>query len=126
MKKHLVLLLLLLVPTFSFGQDDKYQSREEDEYNKNYKYKHFEPMTEVQIKLYKNDFFNFERIENFTPYNASLFMLTYLDFPISYQDSVLHTENNAWFENTPRFIGQINKHFILRYEKKRSDRGFCI
>ena len=125
MKQYITLLLLaLLVPAFSFGQDYKYQSREEDEYYKNYKYKHFEPMTEVQIKLYKNDFFNFERIENFTPYNDSLFMLPYLDFPISYQDSVLHTENNAWFENTPRFIGQINKRFILRYEKKGQIEAF--
>ena len=124
MKNYLTMLLLLLLPAFSFGQYYEYQSREEDEYNKNYKYKHFEPMTEVQIKLYKNDFFNFERIENFTPYNDSLFMLPYLDFPITYQDSVLHTENNAWFENTPRFIGQINKHFILRYEKKGQIEAF--
>ena len=124
MKNYLTMLLLLLLPAFSFGQYYEYQSREEDEYNKNYKYKHFEPMTEVQIKLYKNDFFNFERIENFTPYNDSLFMLPYLDFPITYQDSVLNTENNAWFENTPRFIGQINKHFILRYEKKGQIEAF--
>ena len=94
MKQYITLLLLaLLVPAFSFGQDYKYQSREEDEYNKNYKYKHFEPMTEDQVKHYKNEFFDFERIEGFTPYNDSLFMLPYVDPPISYQDSVLHPEN---------------------------------
>ncbi|MBR4561679.1 MAG: thrombospondin type 3 repeat-containing protein [Bacteroidales bacterium] len=125
MKQYITLLLLaLLVPAFSFGQDYKYQSREEDEYNKNYKYKHFEPLTEDQIKHYKNDFFDFKRIEDYTPYNDDLFMLPYLDFPISYQDSVLHTENNAWFENTPRFIGQIDKRFILRYEKKGQIEAF--
>ena len=125
MKQYITLLLIaLLVPAFSFGQDNKYQSREEDEYNKNYKYKHFEPMTEDQIKHYKNEFFNFERIENYTPHNESLFIMPYVDFMLPYQDSVLHTENNAWFENAPQFIGKIDKRFILKYENKDQIEAF--
>ena len=81
MKKYICLMLLiLLVSAFSCAQEyDKYQSREENEYNKNYKYKHFEPMTENQIKHYKNEFFGFERIENYTPYNDSLWLTPYQD-----------------------------------------------
>jgi hypothetical protein len=123
MKQYITLLFLaLLVPAFSYAQDNKYQSREEDEYNKNYKYKHFKPMTEDQIKHYKNDFFGFERIENYTPYNDSLWLTPY-------QDSVFHMEMKyIMSKEEPEFqrqsVGKIDKRFILKYEKKGQIEAF--
>ena len=122
MKNYLTMLLLLLLPAFSFGQDYKYQSREEDEYNKNYKYKHFEPMTEDQIKNYKNDFFHFERIEDYTPYNDSIWFTTY-------QDSVFNMEmkkriNGEELVSPKQCVGKIDKRFILKHEKKGQIEAF--
>ena len=117
MKQYIsLLLMILLAPAFSFGQDNKYQSREEDEYNRNYQYKHFEPMTEDQIKHYQNEFFGFERIENYTPYNDSLWLTPY-------QDSVFKVEMKyIMSEEEPDFprqrVGKIDKDFILKHEKR--------
>ena len=123
MKHYFCLLFLfLLVPAFSFAQDYEYQSREEDEYNKNYKYKHFEPMTEDQIKHYKNDFFDFERIENYTPYNDSLWLTPY-------QDSVFNMEMKYHIRGEePDFqrqsVGKIDKACVLKHEKKGQIEAF--
>lgn len=122
MKNYLTLLLLLLVPAFSFAQDNKYQSREEDEYNKSYKYKHFEPMTEDQIKHYKNEFFGFERMENYTPYNDSLWLTPY-------QDSVFNLKMKYHMRgeepDLPRqSVGKIDKACVLKHEKKGQIEAF--
>ena len=123
MKQFITLLFLaLLVPAFSFAQDYEYQSREEDEYNKNYKYKHFEPMTEDQIKHYKNDFFGFERIENYTPYNDSLWLTPY-------QDSVFNLKMKYHMRGEePDFqrqsVGKIDKACVLKHEKKGQIEAF--
>ncbi len=123
MKQFITLLFLaLLVPAFSFAQDNKYQSREEDEYNKNYKYKHFEPMTDDQIKHYKNDFFGFERIENYTPYNDSLWLTPY-------QDSVFNLKMKYHMRGEePDFqrqsVGKIDKACVLKHEKKGQIEAF--
>lgn len=123
MKQYITLLLFaLLVPAFSFGQDNRYKSREEDEYNKNYKYKHFEPMTEDQIKHYKNDFFGFERIENYTPYNDSLWLTPY-------QDSVFNLKMKYHMRGEePDFqrqsVGKIDKACVLKHEKKGQIQAF--
>jgi hypothetical protein len=123
MKQYITLLLIaLLIPAFSFGQDNRYKSREEDEYNKNYKYKHFEPMTEDQIKHYKNDFFGFERIENYTPYNDSLWLTPY-------QDSVFNLKMKYHMRGEePDFqrqsVGKIDKACVLKHEKKGQIEAF--
>ena len=122
MRNYLTMLLLLLLPAFSFAQDYKYQSREEDEYNKNYKYKHFDPMTEDQIKHYKNDFFDFVRIVDYTPYNDSLWLTPY-------QDSVFNMEMKYIMRGEePDFprqsVGKIDKHCILKHEKKGQIEAF--
>ena len=124
MKQYIsLLLLILLVPAFSCAQEyDKYQSREENEYNKNYKYKHFEPMTEDQIKHYKNDFFGFERIENYTAYNDSLWLTPY-------QDSVFNLKMKYHMRGEePDFqrqsVGKIDKACVLKHEKKGQIEAF--
>jgi hypothetical protein len=118
--KHCInlLILALLVPAFSFAQDYEYQSREEDEYNKNYKYKHFEPMTDDQIKHYKNDFFGFERIEDYTPYCDSLLFTPY-------QDSVINIYMRGEEPNSPKqCVGKIDKACVLKHEKKGQIEAF--
>jgi len=118
MKQYIsLLLLILLVPAFAFAQEyDKYQSREEDEYNKNYKYKHFEPMTEDQIKHYKNEFFDFERIEDYTPYNDSIWFTTYQDSVIKSEMRIRTSGKEQVFKK--QCVGKIDKRFILKHEKK--------
>ncbi len=122
--KHCInlLFLALLVPAFSFAQDYEYQSREEDEYNKNYKYKHFEPMTDDQIKHYKNDFFGFERIEDYTPYFDSLLFTPYYD-------SIVKMEWGSYMKGEePNFqkqcVGKIDKAYVLKHEKKGQIEAF--
>lgn len=122
MKNYLTMLLLLLLPAFSFGQDDKYQSREEDEYNKNYKYKHFEPLTEDQIKHYKNEFFDFKRIEDYTPYNDSLWLTPYQDSVFNMRMKYIMSGEEPDFPR--QNVGKIDKHCILKHEKKGQIEAF--
>lgn len=123
MKQYISLLLFaLLVPAFSFGQDNRYQSREEDEYNKNYKYKHFEPMTEDQIKHYKNDFFGFERIENYTPYNDSLWLTPYQDSVFNLEMKYIMSGEEPDFQR--QRVGKIDKACVLKHEKKGQIEAF--
>ena len=123
MKQYITLLLFaLLVPAFSFAQDNKYQSREEDEYNKNYKYRHFEPMTEDQIKHYKNDFFGFERIEDYTPYNDSLWLTPYQDSVFNLEMKYLMRGEEPDFQR--QSVGKIDKACVLKHEKKGQIEAF--
>lgn len=112
MKNYLTLLLLLLVPAFSFAQDNKYNSKEKDEYYKNRKYKSFEPLSKDVFLNYKDDFFGFEEIENYTPYCDTLF---YTPF----QDSIeKHCRYYFWYDSIRQSIGGIDRYRILRYEKQ--------
>ncbi len=123
MKQYITLLVLaLMVPAFSFGQDYKYQSREEDEYNKNFKYKHFEPMTEDQIKHYKNDFFDFVRIVDYTPYNDSLWLTPYQDSVFNMEMKYIMSGEELDFPR--QSVGKIDKHCILKHEKKGKIEAF--
>ena len=123
MKQYITLLVLaLMVPAFSFAQDYKYQSREEDEYNKNFKYKHFEPMTEDQIKHYKNDFFDFVRIVDYTPYNDSLWLTPYQDSVFNMEMKYIMSGEELDFPS--QSVGKIDKHCILKHEKKGQIEAF--
>ena len=78
MKQYITLLLLaLLVPTFSFAQEEdeiddisNYPSKEKDAYYQEWKrnYKPWKPLDENEIKAYKNAFFAWEEIADFTPF----------------------------------------------------------
>lgn len=138
MKKHLALLLFLLAPAVLLAQEEdgrlaryeeflsKCESKEETIYNKNHKSVPFQPLSVEEVKHYKNEFFRYERIEDYNPYDDSLYKLPYEDYRIPYQDSVLHTESNSWYESTPQCIGKVDKRNILRYEKKGQIEAFVF
>jgi hypothetical protein len=119
MKQYIALLLIaLLVPTFSFAQDNKYNSKEKDEYYKNRKYKSFEPLSKDVFLNYKDDFFGFEEIENYTPYCDTLF---YTPF----QDSIeKHCRYYFWHDSIRQSIGGIDRYRILKYEKQDRREAF--
>lgn len=95
MKKYLSLLLILLASLF-FGckmkekTDDEafyesynkfmeeFKSVEREEYyhfdeDEDWVYEPYKPMDSSEVKSYKNKFFEFDEIEDFTPYNDALF-----------------------------------------------------
>ena len=113
MKKFLGLLLLLWVPAVMMAQGySKYDSREEDEYDKNHKRVRMQPLSIEEVKCYKNDFFDFERIENYTPYNDTLFFAPY-------QDSVFrHCRPYFWDRSVRQYIGKVDRMCILKHEKQ--------
>lgn len=119
MKKYLSLLLLLLAPAFMFAQSySKYKSREEDEYNKNHKTVRMQPLTIEDVKHCKNYFFDFERIENYTPYNDSLIVAPY-------QDSIFrHCGSYFWDKSVRQYIGKVDRMYILKYEKQGQIEAF--
>ena len=115
MKNYLTMLLLLLLPAFSFGQEKegfKYTSKEEDAYYQNRHYKPFEPLSKEVFSNYKDDFFGFEEIDNYAPYCDTL---SYTPF----QDSIeKHCRYYFWHDSLRQFIGGIDRYRILRYEKQ--------
>ena len=92
MKKHLVLLLFLLAPAVLLAQEEdydyekyekaydefmeRYKSSEEEAYyhvdeDKEWVVAPFVPTEAEDVKSYKNKFFEFTEIENFTPYDEN-------------------------------------------------------
>jgi len=106
MKQYIsLLLLILLVPAFSFAQED-YESKEKEEYyNKNRHYKPFKPVKKKVVANYHDDFFKFAKVDNYTPYNDTLFFTPY-------QDSV------EFHSVTRQIIGGVDRFQILKQGKK--------
>ena len=75
MKHYFILLLLILqIPMFSFAQED-YESKEREEYyDKSRTFKSFEPVKKKVVANYHDDFFKFAKVDNYTPYNDTLFL----------------------------------------------------
>ena len=107
MKQYIsLLLLILLVPALSFAQGDdsefeEYEKRfnefleqnkssEEEAYYKNREYKEHEPLSMEVFSNYYNDFFKFTEVNDYTPYNDTLYITPY-------QDSVWHLGMNYWW-----------------------------
>ena len=118
MKQYIILLLfVLLVPAFSFGQKD-YKSKEKDEYYKNRKPKSFEPLSKEVFSNYKDDFFGLEEMEEYTPYCDTLF---YTPF----QDSIeKYCRYYFWYDSIRQSIGGIDRYRILKYEKQDRREAF--
>ena len=94
---------------------EKYKSTEREEYyhfdeDEDWVFEPYKPLDSSEVKSYKNKFFEFDEIEDFTPYNDAL-------FHTPFQDSLFKTSQFLWYE--PRqFIGDVDKYNILKYERK--------
>lgn len=134
MKKYLSLLLFLLTPAFLFAQVEEKKDFDYELYQKNYEdfmeryksteeeqYYHrdedeerffvpFKPMSIEEVKNYKNKFFKYKEINDFTPYNNNQKWTLY-------EDLVL--ENSLYGRDEPHgYIGKIDKYKTLKYERK--------
>ena len=140
MKQYITLLFIaLLVPAFSFAQEDDYESRkkkneeykkkkeefwkqnkssEEEAYYKNREYKEKEPLSMEVFKNYYDDFFKFMEVNDYTPYNDTLYFTPY-------QDSVDQLGLEYWWSDSlHQYVGKIDKFQILKQEKKGSVEAF--
>ena len=134
--KHYIslLLLILLVPTFSFAQEkdaeyenyrkrfhefmEQNKSSEEEAYYKNREFKEHEPLNPEVFSNYYDDFFKFVEVDNYTPYNDTLCFTPY-------QDSVLHLGSDYWWSDSLRqYVGKIDRFQILKQEKKGNVEAF--
>lgn len=116
MKKHLSLLLVLLIPVFVFAQledeiDDvsNYPSKEKDMYYQEWvkSYKPWEPLEENEIKAYKNAFFALEEISVYTPFQEGEEHQRY------YYESL-----KPKFDACHELAAKIDKRQIVKYEKR--------
>ena len=134
MKNYLTLLLLLLVPAFSFAQekDSEYEnykkrfkefleqnkSSEREAYYKNREFIEQEPLNMEVFSNYYDDFFKFVEVDDYTPYCDTLYFTPY-------QDSVFRLDWEYWWSDSLRqFVGKIDKSFILKQEKKGNVEAF--
>ena len=116
MKQYITLLLLvLLVPAFAMAQEEKYESKEKDDYyrawRENYEkdYKPFSPMDQSEIKAYKNAFFDCKEIKRYTPYQESE------EYQKYYFESL-----KPRLDDSPELAVRVHKWQVVRYEKKDS------
>ena len=79
-------------------------------------------MTEDQIKHYKNNFFDFERIVDYTPYNDSLWLTPYQDSVFNMKMKYIMRGEEPDFPR--QSVGKIDKHCILKHEKKGQIEAF--
>ena len=136
MKQYIsLLLLILLVPALSFAQGDdsefeEYEKRfnefmeqnkssEEEAYYNNREYKEKKPLNKEVFSNYYDDFFKFAEVNDYTPYNDTLYFTPY-------QDSVFHLKLKYWESDTliVEYVGKIDKSFILKQERKGNVEAF--
>lgn len=151
MRKYMCLLLLLLASTiYGCKMKDKteydefdeqynefmtrYKSTEQKAYyhvdeDEEWDYVPYKPMDSAEVKSYKNKFFEFKEIEDFTPYDEQK------EFHTPYRDSLWEVGqervkrymdtaadprhvNFDIFYHEPQYIGKIDREQILKYERK--------
>ena len=118
MSKLLKLLLILFIPCIVFAQEEEYKSKEQEQYYKKLKYKSFKPISEKKIRAYKNDFFDYMDLSNYSPYSDSLYLTPYQDSVYAVMFNPANIDSMIIPE--PQFIGAIEKEQILKYEKKEN------
>lgn len=122
MNRHLSILLILLIPVFSFGQELEYKSKDQEKYYKKINHKSFKPLSKKEILTFKNAYFDFEDIANYTSYSDSLYYTPYQDstyaimFNPANRDSMIIPE--------PQYIGKVEKDQILKFEKSGQIQAF--
>ena len=112
MKQYITLLLLaLLVPAVVMAQGN-YESKEREKYyDKNKRFKSFEPVNKEIVSNYYDDFFKFVEVDNYMPYNDTLVFTPY-------QDSV------EFHSVARQFIGGVDRFQILKQGKKGKVEAF--
>jgi len=118
MKQYISLLLFaLLAPAFSFAQE--YTSQEEDTYYRDRHYTPFKPVKKKVVANYHDDFFKFVEVDDYTPYNDTLYFTPY-------QDSIHRLGWEYWASDTVivQYVGKIDKYQILKQEKKGNIEAF--
>ena len=156
MKKYLSLLLLLLVLVLSgckmkeIENEEfdarynelmtRYKSSEEKAYHhvdedEEWDYVPYKPMDNAEVKSYRNKFFEFKEIADYTPYDEQK------EFHTPYEDSLREIEqerlkiyadtaadprhiNFDIFYHEPQYIGKIDRKQILKYERKDNIEAF--
>lgn len=121
MKQHLNLILLLMwLPTLSMAQIE-YTSKEKEEYYKNREFKEFEPLDEVSIANYHDDFFEFVKLDSFVPYGDTIYFTPY-------QDSIFRAwrpnQNYGIIPQPVKGTGKIDNSRILKHDKKGNVEAF--
>ncbi len=112
MKQYITLLLLaLLVPAVVMAQGN-YESKEREKYyDKNKRFKSFEPVNKEIVSNYYDDFFKFVEVDNYMSYNDTLVFTPY-------QDSV------EFHSVARQFIGGVDRFQILKQGKKGEVEAF--
>jgi len=127
----LIFMSIFTMTTFSFGQKEKYPSKEEKEYNKNSKnnYAPFKPLDKNIILNFQSEYYEInETKSNYEPYSPDNFSTPYGKYFKQYLDSILKTMSRDEFmkhefEDVER-IGKIGKDQILKHEKNDSIEAF--
>jgi hypothetical protein len=116
-------LLILLLPFFSFGQEQQeYKSKEQEQYYKKSHYKRFKPLSKNKVSSFKNEFFEFEKMGNYTPYSDSLLLTPYQD---SINKVMFNPANSDSITmHKPELVGKIEKFKILKHEKNGAIEAF--
>lgn len=135
MKQYIsLLLLILLVPALSFAQGDdsefeEYEKRfnefmeqnkssEEEAYYNNREYKEKKPLNKEVFSNYYDDFFKFTNVDDYTPYNDTLYFTPY-------QDSVDQLGMEYWWSDSlHQYVGEIDRFQIIKQEKKGDVEAF--
>ena len=149
MKKYLSLLLVLLFPVIMLAQEEdfdfdtylaKFKSTEKDQYyhcseEKEWKYVPFKPMKKSKVRRYKNEFFAFKKIKDYTPYDKDK------RFHTPYEDSLWEVKQGRLkcfldtaadprhsifdpFDIEPQYIGKIDRENIMKHDKKGDAEAF--
>ena len=124
MIKHISILLILLAPVFSFGQEHEYKSKELEKYYKDLNYKPFKPLSKKEILSFKNEFFEIRTISKYTPFSDSSYLTPYQDSIYSIMFNPENRDSTAITE--PVYIGEIEKIHVLKHEKKRPNRSIYL
>lgn len=122
MNRKLSILLILMIPVLSFGQEQEYKSKEQENYYKNFNFKPFKPLRKKEILNFKSAFFEIENIADYSPYSDSLYLTPYQDSIYKIMFNPINRDSMIIPE--PQFIGKIEKSQILKYEKSGENEAF--